>query len=337
MSSTPSRPRSGGRCRTPPARGLAPLREALAAELDADDRAHASTPTPEILVTNGAMQALGVCFRSLVEPGDEVVVPAPCFFFEGPIRAAGAVPVYVPGSAADGWRWDVDALEAGDRRANASPAPLQPRQPDRATCPRREDVAAAVSAGRAARAPRRHRRGVRGVLWGDATLASAFGLGEDVVVIRSLGKSLSLPQLRIGLPGRAGGARRGVRADARVGLPAGRRRRPGGGARRARRARGTGSRRSTPALAADREVALEAVEATPGLDTVAPRAAPFLFVGSDRGDGLADRLRGSRAAGRRRRGLPGSRLRPAPLRRRRRRARRARSRRSAAWSELHAA
>ena len=35
-------------------------------------------------------------------------------------------------------------------------------------------------------------------LWGDAALASAFGLAEDTVVIRSLGKSYALPQLRIG-------------------------------------------------------------------------------------------------------------------------------------------
>ena len=68
---------------TPPVQGLATLREALAAELERTT-ARFVDPESEILVTNGAMQALGVCFRSLLEPGDEVVVPAPCFFFAGP-------------------------------------------------------------------------------------------------------------------------------------------------------------------------------------------------------------------------------------------------------------
>ena len=36
-------------------------------------------------------------------------------------------------------------------------------------------------------------------LWDGARFTSAFGLGDDVIVIRSLGKSLSMPQLRLGL------------------------------------------------------------------------------------------------------------------------------------------
>ena len=35
-------------------------------------------------------------------------------------------------------------------------------------------------------------------LWDGAPFTSAFGLGDDVIVIRSLGKSLSMPQLRLG-------------------------------------------------------------------------------------------------------------------------------------------
>jgi aspartate/methionine/tyrosine aminotransferase len=40
-------------------------------------------------------------------------------------------------------------------------------------------------------------------------------------------------------------------------------------------------------LEADRDVALAAVASTPGLDAVAPLAAPFLFVGSGSGNGIA--------------------------------------------------
>jgi DNA-binding transcriptional MocR family regulator len=34
-----------------------------------------------VLVTNGAMQALNVVFRTLLEPGDRVVIPSPSFFY----------------------------------------------------------------------------------------------------------------------------------------------------------------------------------------------------------------------------------------------------------------
>ena len=89
----------------PPSRGLVELRDALAAELRRSTGREVD-PGSELVVTNGAMHALGLCFRSLLQPGDEVVVPAPCFFFEGPIRAAGATPVYVQTSPGDAWRWD---------------------------------------------------------------------------------------------------------------------------------------------------------------------------------------------------------------------------------------
>ena len=95
----------------PSSRGLPALRDALAAGLTRST-GRSVDPGTEVLVTNGAMHALGICFRSLLEPGDEVVIPTPCFFFDGPIRSAGATPVYVSSRLADGWRWHADALEA---------------------------------------------------------------------------------------------------------------------------------------------------------------------------------------------------------------------------------
>ena len=254
------------------------------------------------------MQALGVCFRSLLEPGDEVVVPAPCFFFGGADpRPPAASRSTSPAPPADGWRWDLERARAGDRaadegaRSSATPA-TRP-----ATCPRREEVAAAVALA--------ERHGLVVVtdeayeasLWDGATLTSAFGLGDDVIVIRSLGKSLSMPQLRIGML--AGPAARvdGVHAHARVGLPARRRRLPGGGARRARRARGTGSSGSTPASAADRDVALAARrgDARARRRRAARGAVPLRRL--DGGRTARGRARGRRAPGRRRRRVRGAR------------------------------
>ena len=181
----------------PPSRGLAELRDALAGELRRST-GRAVDHGAEILVTNGAMHALALCFRSFVGPGDEVVVPAPCFFFEGPIRAAGATPVYVHGDPSDGWRWDPEALGAAFGSRTRALLLCNPGNPT-GHVPGQEEMADAV------RVAERHGvlvvtdEAYEAALWDGATLASAFGLTEDVVVVRSLGKSLSLPQLRLGI------------------------------------------------------------------------------------------------------------------------------------------
>ena len=264
--------------KTPPARGLEPLREALSAELERT-AGRGVDPETELLVTNGAMQALGVCFRSLLEPGDEVIVPTPSFFFEGPIRAGGGIPVYVPGSLADGWRWSLVAIEQAISVRTKAVLLCNPGNPT-GSVPSRDDVAAVVRLAESHGLVVVTDEAYEASLWESSTLASAFGLGENVIVIRSLGKSLSLPQLRLGL---LAGPAKHVDACAqtlewdclRVGVAA----------QAAALAVLAGPRdwleEIHAGMAADRAVALAAVEATPGLATVAPLAAPFLFLGAD--------------------------------------------------------
>ena len=199
------------RMATPPVNGLGSLRQALAAELERTTT-RSVDPESQILVTNGAMQALGICFRSLLEPGDEVVVPAPTFFFGGPIRTAGGVPVYVHGTEADGWRWD----------AGRSSSAIGPRTKALLLCNPGNPTGYAPSRrrrGRVVAVAERHGlvivtdEAYEASLWDGAPFTSAFGLGDDVIVIRSLGKSLSMPQLRLGLL--AGPAERVAAARAR--------------------------------------------------------------------------------------------------------------------------
>ncbi|MGC0420119.1 pyridoxal phosphate-dependent aminotransferase [Embleya sp. AB8] len=92
-------------------RGLAELRAAIAAELE---REHGLRIDPErrLLITHGAMQGLSLVLRTVLAPGDEVIVPTPTFFFDGAIREAGAKPTYVPSRERDGWALDIDDLEA---------------------------------------------------------------------------------------------------------------------------------------------------------------------------------------------------------------------------------
>lgn len=62
-------------------------------------------PTGEILITVGGSEALDLAFRCLLEPGDEVIVPAPSFVCYGPLVAMmHGVPVMVETKAEDEFR-----------------------------------------------------------------------------------------------------------------------------------------------------------------------------------------------------------------------------------------
>ncbi|WP_214415802.1 pyridoxal phosphate-dependent aminotransferase [Sphaerisporangium fuscum] len=92
-------------------RGLPELRAAIAAELEREHGLHID-PERRLLITHGAMQGLSLVLRTVLAPGDEVIVPTPTFFFDGAIREAGATPAYVPSRECDGWALDPARLEA---------------------------------------------------------------------------------------------------------------------------------------------------------------------------------------------------------------------------------
>lgn len=67
----------------------------------------------EILITVGGSEAIDLCIRALIAPGDEVLIPEPCFVAYNPItRMAGGVPVSIVTQATDGFRLTPQALEA---------------------------------------------------------------------------------------------------------------------------------------------------------------------------------------------------------------------------------
>ena len=70
-------------------------------------------PATEIMVTVGASEAIDVALRALVSPGDEVLVPEPCFVSYAPIATlCGAVPVAIPCLAEDAFRLNAETLRA---------------------------------------------------------------------------------------------------------------------------------------------------------------------------------------------------------------------------------
>lgn len=94
-----------------PSRGLPRLREALAESLHRQ-AGRSFDPDSEILITNGAMQALSVTLRALVRGEGDVLIPAPAFMFDGILTEAGARPRFVRGSEPPRWGWNLAALEA---------------------------------------------------------------------------------------------------------------------------------------------------------------------------------------------------------------------------------
>lgn len=97
--------------REAPSRGLPELREAVADRIG-DEIGQPVDPESEVLVTSGSMQALNLVFRATINPGDEVIIPSPCYFFGGCVELAGGRPVHVPMAESEGYAWDVDRIAA---------------------------------------------------------------------------------------------------------------------------------------------------------------------------------------------------------------------------------
>ena len=94
-----------------PAAGLPELRRAVAAKT-ARDSGYAVAPE-QVLVTNGGKQAVYQAFATLLDPGDEVLLPAPYWTtYPEAIRLAGGEPVEVFAGEDQGYLVTVDQLEA---------------------------------------------------------------------------------------------------------------------------------------------------------------------------------------------------------------------------------
>jgi aspartate aminotransferase len=104
-------------CRDPrnhrytPAGGLPELKEAIAAKTARDSGYQVDAA--QVLVTNGGKQAVYEAFATLLDPGDEVLLPAPYWTtYPESIRLAGGVPVEVLADETSGYLVTVDQLEA---------------------------------------------------------------------------------------------------------------------------------------------------------------------------------------------------------------------------------
>ena len=70
-------------------------------------------PNTEIILTVGVSEALYLATTALLNPGDEVIVPTPCFVsYQPEVILAGGVPVEVAGCMEDNFDLNVTAVEA---------------------------------------------------------------------------------------------------------------------------------------------------------------------------------------------------------------------------------
>ena len=94
-----------------PAAGLPELREAVAAKTARDSGYQVNAS--QVLITNGGKQAVYEAFATLLDPGDEVLLPTPYWTtYPEAIALAGGVPVPVMTDERSGYRASVDDLEA---------------------------------------------------------------------------------------------------------------------------------------------------------------------------------------------------------------------------------
>ncbi len=93
-----------------PSKGIRPLLEAIAQKLERDNAVRVN-PMSDIIVTPGGKLALFLALKAMLDPGDEVLIPAPYWVSYPSITTmVGGVPVAVETSSADGYQLRLEQL-----------------------------------------------------------------------------------------------------------------------------------------------------------------------------------------------------------------------------------
>lgn len=121
-------------CRDPrnhrytPAGGLPELKEAIAVKTRRDSGLAISSD--QVLVTNGGKHAVYNALTTLLDPGDEVLLPAPYWTtYPEPIALAGARAVVLPTDESTGFRVTVEQLDAACTEATKALLFVSPSNP----------------------------------------------------------------------------------------------------------------------------------------------------------------------------------------------------------------
>lgn len=86
-----------------PSEGLPELREAVAERVGAERE--------NVLITPGAKHAIFCAMEAILDPGEEVILPSPCWTYDGIVLSVGGKPVFLETRMEEGFRVDVERLE----------------------------------------------------------------------------------------------------------------------------------------------------------------------------------------------------------------------------------
>jgi aspartate aminotransferase len=99
-----------GHTKYTPSSGIPELRQAISKKFAADNKL--TYKPSQIIVSNGAKQSCFNAIAAVLNPGDEVIIPAP-FWLSYPemVRIAGGVPVIVNTKEENGWKMTAEEFE----------------------------------------------------------------------------------------------------------------------------------------------------------------------------------------------------------------------------------
>lgn len=93
-----------------PSKGIVPLLEAIAMKMARDNQAQVD-PMTSIIVTPGGKMALFLALKAMINPGDEVLIPAPYWVsYPSIVTMVGGAPVPIPLSSSDNYRLRLEHL-----------------------------------------------------------------------------------------------------------------------------------------------------------------------------------------------------------------------------------
>ncbi|MGC8817112.1 MAG: pyridoxal phosphate-dependent aminotransferase [Candidatus Hadarchaeum sp.] len=91
-----------------PSAGIPELREAIAEHFV---RQGIDVAAKNVIVTPGAKHAIFCALAAALDPGDEVLIPSPCWTYEAMVKICGGKPVFIQGSAEKGFKLEEEKLK----------------------------------------------------------------------------------------------------------------------------------------------------------------------------------------------------------------------------------
>ena len=262
-----------------PNAGLPALRRAIAEDLrDYDGVSY--DPDGEIAVTSGGMEALLLALLTVIEPGDEVILPDPSYTnYRDQILIAKGVPVYVPVREESGFQFDPADLERAVTPRTRAIMLNTPANPTGGVASR------ALLQEIAALAVRRDLYVLfdevyRSLFYGEEpffNIAAAPGMRERTLVIDSCSKTYAMTGWRVGWiagPARVVGCIPKLQENVCSCVPAFVQH----AAACALRTAGADAARMRDAYRRRRDVIVRGINAIPGLSARTPEGAFYLFV-----------------------------------------------------------